>query len=89
MSNSASTQPVIKQLIRRRLALPALLFLTALQPLHFVAGHLLLLAAPLSDMLGLEGIGAWGMQLNDPTTIAIWRQRLTQAADEAEEQTRA
>jgi len=74
---------MIEQLARRRLALPALLFLTALQPLHFVVGHLLLAAAPLADLLGLEAVGTWGVQMNDPDAIAAWRKRLAQAADAA------
>ena len=73
---------MIEQLARRRLALPALLFLTALQPLHFVVGHSLLVAAPLTDLLGLEAVGSLGARLNDPDTVAAWRQRLTQATDE-------
>lgn len=82
MPSSSTTQPMIAPLARRGLALPALLFLTALQPLHFVAGHLLLVAAPLTGLLGLETVGAWGARLNEPDTIVTWRQRLTQAADE-------
>lgn len=82
MPSSSITQPITELLARRRLALPALLLLTALQPLHFVAGHLLLVAAPLAGLLGLEMVEAWGAQLNEPDTIATWRQRLTQAADE-------
>lgn len=84
MSNSSTAQPLIEQLARRRLALPALLFLTALQPLHFVAGHLLLAAAPLADLLGLEAVATWGTRLSDPDAITAWRQRLAQATDDAE-----
>ena len=83
MPNPPAAQSMTEQLARRRLALPALLFLTALQPLHFVAGHLLLVAAPVADLLGLEMVSTWGEQLNDPATIAAWRQRLAQSADKA------
>ncbi|HAJ38088.1 MAG TPA: hypothetical protein DCL15_20650 [Chloroflexi bacterium] len=67
---------------RRQLALPALLFLTALQPLYFVTGHLLFAIAPLASLLGVEQVGAWGERLSDPDAIATWRRRLIQAADE-------
>lgn len=83
MSNISTAQSMTKQLARRRLALPALLFLTALQPLYFVAGHLLLVTAPVADLLGLDMVATWGERLNDPATIAAWRQRLAQSADEA------
>ncbi|HHY55467.1 MAG TPA: hypothetical protein GYA08_08520 [Chloroflexi bacterium] len=89
MSNPVATQSIIELLARRRLALPALLFLTGLQPLHFAIGHLLLLVAPLTDLLGLKMTGTWGAQLSDPGAAAMWRQWLTQVAAEAEEQTRA
>jgi hypothetical protein len=83
MSTTSTAQPTRKQLTCRRLALPALLFLTALQPLYFVAGHFLLAAAPLAALLGLEAVATWGERLNDPATVAAWRQRLAQSADEA------
>ncbi len=83
MPNTSTAQPTHKHFTRRRLALPALLFLTALQPLHFVAGHILLVAAPLAALLGLEAVATWGERLNDPATIAAWRRRLMQRADEA------
>jgi hypothetical protein len=60
MSNISTAQSMTKQLARRRLALPALLFLTALQPLYFVAGHLLLVTAPVADLLGLDMVATWG-----------------------------
>lgn len=82
MSNPPGNQPMLDP-IARRLALPALLCLTALQPLHFVAGHLLFAIAPLASLLGVERVGAWGEQLSDPDTIAAWRRRLMQAADES------
>lgn len=73
---------MLDQIARRQLTLPALLWLTAVQPLHFVAGHLLVAIAPLADLLGVERVGAWGEQLSDPDTIVTWRRRLMQAADE-------
>lgn len=83
MSNISTAQSTFTQLALRQLAQPALLFLTALQPLHFVAGHVLLVTAPVADLLGLEMVATWGERLNDPATVAAWRRRLAQSADEA------
>lgn len=60
-SNETSTHPItpemqgrIEALARRRLLLPALLFLSAHRPLAFLAGQLLWMAQPVSGLLLLS-----------------------------------
>ncbi len=54
---------------RRRLALPALLFVSAHKPLAFAAGHLLLVAAPLAALLGLPQLLGWSQLLISPEGV--------------------
>ena len=74
-------------LARRRLMLPALLFLEAHAPLRFVAGQTLVVAAPLATLLGLNAVQTWADVLNDADTFAELRCALSTAADADEQPT--
>lgn len=60
----------VAQLARRKLALPALLFLTAHRPLAFAAGHLLAVAAPVASLAGLGWTMDWAELLSSPDGVA-------------------
>ena len=81
MSVTPAAQPIVAQLARRRLALPALLFLGAHAPLRLMAGHALLTAAPLAGLIGLEAVDDWAAVLNDPDAFAALQAHLEQIAD--------
>jgi len=68
-------------LARRRLALPALLFLDAHAPLRFVAGQTLVVAAPVAGLLGLDAVQKWADVLSDDQSFADLRRAVT-AADQ-------
>ncbi len=66
----AAIETTIAQLTRRKLASPALLFLTAHRPLAFAAGHILAVAAPVASLAGLEWTMEWAELLSSPDGIA-------------------
>lgn len=82
MSAPPAGQPIVTELARRRLALPALLFLAAHAPLRIVAGHALLAAAPLAGLIGLAAVDDWAATLNDPDAFAALQTQLEQIANE-------
>ncbi|MFN3335226.1 MAG: hypothetical protein ACK47M_22225, partial [Caldilinea sp.] len=51
-------------LARRRLALPALLFLEAHAPLRFLAGQTFIAAAPVAGLLGFDAVQTWANVLS-------------------------
>lgn len=82
MSVTPAGQPIVAELARRRLALPALLFLAAHAPLRILAGHVLLAAAPLAGLVGLAVVDDWAALLNDPDDFAALQTQLEQIASE-------
>jgi hypothetical protein len=82
MSVTPAGQPIVAELARRRLALPALLFLAAHAPLRIMAGHALLTAAPLAGLVGLAAVDDWAAILNDPDAFASLQAQLEQIANE-------
>lgn len=82
MSVTPAGQPIVAELARRRLALPALLFLAAHAPLRIMAGHVLLTAAPLAGLVGLAVVDDWAALLNDPDAFAALQTQLEQIANE-------
>jgi len=83
MSATSAAQSIAAQLARRRLAAPALLLLTAFRPLHFAAGHALLIAAPLAELIGLTAVATYAAVLTEPTAVAALQNTLEQAVDGA------
>jgi hypothetical protein len=59
-------QQTVTALARRQLLAPALLYAAGHRPLAFAVGQGLALAAPLADLLGVDGVGDWAALLSDP-----------------------
>ena len=61
---------VVRQIQKREMVLPALLLLTAHQPLAFVAGQILHVASPLAQMSGWRQCADWANLLSSPNGLS-------------------
>lgn len=77
---SPTTQQTVDRVAQRALALPVLLFLTAHSPLRFFAGQMLVAAAPLADLMGIDAVAEWATILNDPDAVKAVQNALEKAA---------
>jgi hypothetical protein len=73
-------ETTVAHLARRRLALPALLFLTAHRPLAFAMGHLLAVAAPVAAVAGIDWTMAWAELLSSDEGVTELETALNMAA---------
>jgi hypothetical protein len=74
---------VAEQVVRRRLQMPAALFLELHRPLRFLAGQGLLLASPLlGSLFGLEEVYKFSRMVEDPHTIDRLLERIEERSHE-------
>jgi hypothetical protein len=70
---------IADQVVRRRLEMPASMFLEMHRPLRFFAGQGLLLASPLlGAFFGLEEVYKFSRLVEDPTTVDRLLERIAE-----------
>jgi hypothetical protein len=85
---AAGAAPAVRDISRRGLAGPALLFLAGHRPLAYAAGNLLAVAAPVAAVLGAAQIGRWAHLLIAPGGVESLIAALQTAEQHAEERGR-